>query len=90
MSVPSATSLPDGPRKDYESRMRNYLLSMGIRTACFVAAVVLTGWLRWTCVALAVLLPYVAVVFANAASKRRVEAIGSVSPDERAQRIGPA
>ncbi|WP_289232882.1 DUF3099 domain-containing protein [Barrientosiimonas endolithica] len=90
-SVPSATSLPANPRDDHDNRVRNYLISMGIRTACFVGAFVFTGVLRWVCVALAVVLPYVAVIFANAAQQRRIDVLGSVRPDRRQNRIdGPA
>lgn len=46
-------------------RMRRYLISMGIRFACFGAAFVTEGWVRWACVAGAVLLPYVAVILGN-------------------------
>jgi len=53
--------------------MRRHLLSMGIRTACFVLAVDALGVLHWTVVGwllviAAVILPYVAVVAANAAT----------------------
>ncbi len=43
-----------------------YLLSMGVRTACFVAAIVVHGPARWVLVIAAFILPYVAVVIANA------------------------
>jgi Mn2+/Fe2+ NRAMP family transporter len=56
---------------DIASRQRRYVISMGIRTVCFVAAVVVgAGWLRWVLVVAALLLPYVAVVMANAASSK--------------------
>jgi len=55
---------------DQSGRARRYLWSMAIRTACFVGAVVTTGWLRWALVAGAVLLPYLAVVVANAGRER--------------------
>ncbi len=67
--------------------MRRYLLSMGTRTLCFVLAVVLTGPARWVCVVLAVILPYVAVVVANATNRRRIDVLGSVRPDDPAPRI---
>ena len=54
-----------GIREDVNSRTRRYLISMGIRTVCFVLAVIAHGWLRWTFVALALILPYLSVVFAN-------------------------
>ena len=44
---------------------------MGLRTLCFVGAIVVgSGWLRWVLVAAALVLPYVAVVMANAASPK--------------------
>lgn len=45
---------------------------MGIRTACFVLAIVTDGPLRWVLVAGAVFLPYVAVVLANATDRREL------------------
>ena len=59
-------------RKDeIAGRQRRYVISMTIRTICFVAAVLVgAGWLRWVLVAAALLLPYVAVVMANAAHSR--------------------
>ncbi len=57
----AATSRED----EINARQRRYLLSMGLRTVCFVAAIVVDGWLRWVLVAAALILPYVAVVMAN-------------------------
>jgi hypothetical protein len=55
--------------EDISYRQRRYLISMGIRTACLLAAVVLAGrapvWLVGVMIAAAVVLPYVSVVFAN-------------------------
>ncbi len=47
-------------------RTRRYLVSMGIRTVCVVAAIFVPGWPRWVLIAGAVVLPYLAVVVANA------------------------
>jgi hypothetical protein len=47
-------------------RTRRYLISMGIRTVCFVAAIFTPGWPRWALIAGAIVLPYLAVVVANA------------------------
>jgi len=55
---------------DIAARQRRYVLSMGIRTVCFVAAVVADGWLRWALIVAALLLPYVAVVMANNSDTR--------------------
>jgi hypothetical protein len=55
-------------RKDeIAGRQRRYVISMTIRTICFVAAILVgPGWVRWVLVAGALLLPYIAVVMANA------------------------
>lgn len=55
-----------GLTEDVRGRQRRYVISMSVRTVCFLLAVVCTGPLRWTMLAGAVLLPYVAVVIANA------------------------
>jgi hypothetical protein len=54
---------------DIAIRQRRYLISMGIRTMCFVLAVVSIGhWFMWVFIAGSFLLPYVAVVLANASA----------------------
>lgn len=64
--------------EDVSARTRRYLLIMLVRTAAFVLAVVLTGgWLRWVCIVLAVVLPYIAVVIANGG---RENAVASPTP----------
>ncbi|MCT1691466.1 DUF3099 domain-containing protein [Brevibacterium sp. p3-SID960] len=60
------TDADESHEADTRARSRRYLLSMAIRIICFVLAIVTTGWLRWTCVAGAVFLPWVAVQIANA------------------------
>ncbi len=62
-----------GVREDVDSRTRRYLVSMGVRTVCFILAVVTHGWLRWAFIALALILPYLSVVFANAGRERTIE-----------------
>jgi hypothetical protein len=59
-----------GVRDDVNGRTRRYLVSMGIRTVCFILAVVADGWLRWTLIAAALVLPYLSVVFANGGRER--------------------
>jgi hypothetical protein len=56
---------------DISARQRRYLISMGVRTACFVGAVVAfltlgNGVIRWVLVIASFVLPYIAVVMANA------------------------
>jgi hypothetical protein len=69
----AATSLSD----DLSMRTRRYLWTMGIRTACFVAAIFVPGWPRWVLIAGAVLLPYLGVVGANAGREK----IGAGGPE---------
>jgi hypothetical protein len=55
--------------EDIAYRQRRYLVMMGVRAVCFVGAVVMfvnhLGWLAIFPVALAIFIPYFAVVFAN-------------------------
>ncbi|MCU0279516.1 MAG: DUF3099 domain-containing protein [Candidatus Nanopelagicales bacterium] len=71
-SIP-ITAAPIPMREDQRQRARRYLISMAIRTVCFVAAIFAEGWLRWALVLGAVFLPYVAVVMANAGRSRKPE-----------------
>ena len=64
------TSARAGRSADIKRREVKYLISMAIRTVCFVLAVVLSGPLRWVMVSAAFLLPYFAVVVANATDGR--------------------
>lgn len=60
------TTARRGHSADIRRREIRYLVSMGIRTACFVLAIVTDGPWRWVLVAAAFVLPYIAVVLANA------------------------
>ena len=66
-----------------DSRTRRYLVSMGIRTVCFLLAVIASGWLRWVLIAAAVTLPYLSVVFANGGRERTVDLPESDLADDR-------
>jgi len=66
----SITSARSSRSADIKRREVKYLISMGIRTICFVLAVVLSGPLRWVMVTGAFVLPCFAVVIANAADGR--------------------
>lgn len=85
----AATSLEMAPADDENLRIRNYLLTMGVRLACMIlcAVVVPYGWHTAVFAVGAIFLPYIAVVIANAASGRRVET--AVRP-ETAQLAAPA
>ncbi len=76
------TTASSSRHADIAARQRRYLLSMSLRTVCFVGAVVTTGWLRWVLVAGALVLPYIAVVMANAvATKSDGFALADGQPD---------
>ncbi|MCL3861948.1 DUF3099 domain-containing protein [Actinotalea sp. K2] len=55
---------------DMAQRSRRYLAQMSIRVVCFLAAVAIDHWTRWVLLAGAVVLPYFAVVLANAGRER--------------------
>ena len=69
--VYSITTAATSHSDDIGGRERRYAISMGIRTACFVGAIIADGWLRWVLVAGAVLLPYTSVILANAGVRKR-------------------
>lgn len=56
--------------EDQTGRQRRYLISMGLRSACFVGGILADGALRWALIVGAVVLPYFAVVIANAGRER--------------------
>lgn len=62
------TSLPRAPRDEARDRVRHYAITMGIRTVCFILvfAVQPMGWWTWVFAIAAAVLPYIAVVIANA------------------------
>src|SRR3954470_5038394 len=60
---------------DIAARQKRYLISMTLRSLCFVGAIIAAlahvGWLWPILIAGALVLPYVAVVMANATMTRR-------------------
>ena len=70
------TTASSSAEADIAARQRRYLIAMGVRTLCFLAVAVIAvthagpGWLPWVFVIAAVVLPYVAVVMANAADTK--------------------
>ncbi|MDT0203613.1 DUF3099 domain-containing protein [Nocardioides sp. AE5] len=64
-AVRITTAAPSG-KEEVAGRQRRYLISMAVRTACFAGAIFVgPGWLRWVLIVGAVVLPYLAVVFAS-------------------------
>ncbi|GAA4067863.1 hypothetical protein GCM10022214_23350 [Actinomadura miaoliensis] len=69
-AVYTVTDAPKPMSEDISYRQRRYLISMGIRTGCFVGAVLsaMLGAPLWLVVLLvvgALFLPYISVIFAN-------------------------
>jgi Flp pilus assembly protein TadB len=65
------TTAPISPGDERRGRERRYLITMGVRVIAFIVAIVFaTGWIRVIAIALALVLPWVAVVMANAGPKR--------------------
>ncbi|HSE70655.1 MAG TPA: DUF3099 domain-containing protein [Nocardioidaceae bacterium] len=61
------TSATRSHSDDIASRQRRYVVSMTIRTICFILAVVFAGtFLMWIFIIASFILPYIAVVMANA------------------------
>jgi hypothetical protein len=70
----SITTLPDSPEQDRSRRFHRYVWQMGVRVVLFVAAILIyTIWHTWLCVipiVLAGVIPWVAVIIANAGNSR--------------------
>ena len=65
-SLNSITSAPISLSADQGKRQRKYVLSMSIRTICFILSIFLPSPYRWFTMVGAVTLPYISVVIANA------------------------
>lgn len=74
------TSLPENPDVDRHRRMIQYSIAMGIRVACLLLCFVVQGWWLVLPVTGAIILPYIAVVIANATARRepRIEHPGAI------------
>ncbi|HEY8717926.1 DUF3099 domain-containing protein [Pengzhenrongella sp.] len=73
--VPRITTADEPLAEDQARRTRRYLQQMGFRLVCFLVAVFTWGhlpvWLSGVLIVCAVVLPYVAVILANAGRERR-------------------
>jgi len=69
----SISSAKYGHSDEIPGRMKKYLISMIIRTACFIGAIFTDGVLRWVLIAGSLILPYIAVVVANAGQEQSFE-----------------
>ncbi len=79
----SITSAPQGLSEDQSRRTRRYLIQMGIRVVCFAGAVFIdVTWLRIVLIIGAVVIPYVAVLLANAGRDRSSREVPVVPPPQ--------
>lgn len=68
--VHAITSVGQPLSQDVHGRAVRYLISMAIRTACVIGLFFTEGWLMWVMAAGAVFLPSIAVLMANAGTRR--------------------
>ena len=66
----SITSIPRSPQDDRHSRVLQYSIAMGIRMVCIILCLFVHGWWLLIPAAGAIVLPYIAVVLANATTQR--------------------
>jgi hypothetical protein len=82
------TTAPISPRDERRGRERRYLITMGVRVVAFIVAIVFaTGWIRVIAVALALVLPWIAVVMANAGPMRRAPETPSLYTGEKPREL---
>src|SRR6478672_4562278 len=85
--VQSVTSAPESLAQEQAARIKRYLLTMGVRTVCFLLAALTgtngaPGWVWGSFALLAVVLPYIAVVMANAVRPRNEGSSAPVTPHD--------
>jgi Flp pilus assembly protein TadB len=83
------TTAPVSPADDRRQRERRYLVTMAVRVVAFIVAIVFaTGWIRVVAVILALVLPWVAVVLANAGPRKPAKNAPSLYAGQRPLEIG--
>lgn len=93
MKTNSITSLPASPADDRRGRLRRYVFTMSVRVVCFVVAVCLHDVWSILPLVLAAVIPWVAVVVANAGNRRGGDLVqpgGQIVrrvPDDERERI---
>lgn len=91
-SPQSVTSAAESRTDDQARRLKQYLFTMSVRTACFILLVVIDHPIRWLFAVLAIFLPFIAVVAANAVRPRapgRVRPVVPTVDDTRQITPGP-
>jgi hypothetical protein len=72
-TVHRITNASEGMKQQQMDRSRKYMWSMSIRMVCFVAALLTDGPIRWVLLVGSLVLPWIAVVLANAGRENRLE-----------------
>ncbi|MCA5924957.1 MULTISPECIES: DUF3099 domain-containing protein [Curtobacterium] len=89
----SITSLPDTPEQDRAHRLSRYVWQMAVRVVLFIAAVLIwTTWHSWIVaipIVLAAVIPWVAVVIANAGSRTESDMISPAGAIELYDAVDP-
>jgi hypothetical protein len=84
--VPSITNAPEPLADDIGRRQVRYLVQMGIRVVCFLGAIFTWNhvplWVSIVLIAAAVVLPYTAVIGANAGREHRDDDASYLDPRE--------
>ena len=75
--VTNVTSMTMSAEEERRARLRQYCLTMAIRTACFLLMIVVRGPLLWVLALGAIFLPMIAVALANHVRARRQRAVES-------------
>jgi len=78
------TSAPTALSQDQAGRQKRYFISMMIRTVCFILTVILPSPYRWIALFGAVVLPYFAVVIANAGRETFTPGVNVANENPRA------
>lgn len=68
--IPSITSATTSRSQLIDRKERDYLLSMAVRTLCFVGFAFIDHPIRWLLLLGAVFLPYIAVVIGNSSIRK--------------------
>lgn len=82
----SITTLAESPDEERNRRMARYALAMGIRVVCVILCFFVQGWWLLVPAIGAIVLPYIAVVIANASTRRTddpLEPVAFALPEPR-------
>ncbi len=89
----SITTLPDSPELDRAHRLSKYVWQMAVRVVCFVGAVLVwSTWHTWLAVipiVLAAVIPWVAVILANAGSRAESDIVSPAGAIELYDAVDP-